>query len=33
MSVSALIAEIDAGRGRANLSSAIRVFVLESALQ
>ena len=33
MSVSALIAEIDAARGEANLSSAIRVFVLESALQ
>ena len=25
-----LVAEIDAGRGTANLSSAIRVFVLES---
>ena len=33
MSVSALIAEIDAARGEANLSSAIRVFVLECALQ
>jgi predicted DNA-binding ribbon-helix-helix protein len=32
-SLSALIAEIDASRGDANLSSAIRVFVLESALQ
>ena len=32
-SMSALIAEIDATRGQANLSSAIRVFVLESALQ
>jgi len=32
-SPSALIAEIDASRGGANLSSAIRVFVLESALQ
>jgi predicted DNA-binding ribbon-helix-helix protein len=32
-SLSALIAEIDASRGNANLSSAIRVFVLESALQ
>jgi predicted DNA-binding ribbon-helix-helix protein len=32
-SLSALIAEIDASRGEANLSSAIRVFVLESALQ
>ncbi len=33
LSLSALIAEIDASRGGANLSSAIRVFVLESALQ
>jgi predicted DNA-binding ribbon-helix-helix protein len=33
LSLSALIAEIDASRGDANLSSAIRVFVLESALQ
>lgn len=33
MSVSALIAEVDAARGGANLSSAIRVFVLECALQ
>jgi len=32
-SMSALIAQIDAERGEANLSSAIRVFVLESALQ
>ncbi|MGD1035883.1 MAG: ribbon-helix-helix domain-containing protein [Roseiarcus sp.] len=32
-SLGALIAEIDASRGDANLSSAIRVFVLESALQ
>ena len=32
-SMSALIAQIDAARGQANLSSAIRVFVLESALQ
>ena len=32
-STSALIAEIDAARGKANLSSAIRVFVLETALQ
>jgi predicted DNA-binding ribbon-helix-helix protein len=31
--ISALIAEIDASRGDANLSSAIRVFVLESAPQ
>ncbi|HYF55546.1 MAG TPA: ribbon-helix-helix domain-containing protein [Salinarimonas sp.] len=29
-SLAALVAEIDAGRGQANLSSAIRVFVLES---
>ncbi|MGO4871848.1 MAG: ribbon-helix-helix domain-containing protein [Roseiarcus sp.] len=33
LSLSALIAEIDASRGDANLSSAIRVFVLECALQ
>lgn len=32
-STSALIAEIDAGRGDANLSSAVRVFVLEAAFQ
>lgn len=32
-SVASLVAEIDAGRGEANLSSAIRVFVLERALQ
>lgn len=32
-SVSALIAEIDASRGETNLSSAIRVYVLEAALQ
>ncbi len=32
-STSALIAEIDAARGEANLSSAIRVFVLENAIQ
>lgn len=31
MSVQALIGEIDAGRGGANLSSAIRVFVLRGA--
>jgi predicted DNA-binding ribbon-helix-helix protein len=30
--VSALIGEIDANRGRRNLSSAARVFVLERAL-
>ena len=29
LSVSALIAQIDSARGEANLSSAIRVFVLE----
>ena len=33
LSLSALIAKIDAARGEANLSSAIRVFVLESAPQ
>ena len=33
ISLSALVAEIDAARGGANLSSAIRVFVLEAALQ
>jgi len=33
LSLSALIAEIDASRGNANLSSAIRVFVLENPLQ
>lgn len=32
-SVSALIAEIDAERAGANLSSAIRVFVLENLAQ
>ena len=31
--LSELIAHIDASRGGANLSSAIRVFVLESSLQ
>ncbi|MGO9674785.1 MAG: ribbon-helix-helix domain-containing protein [Methylocella sp.] len=31
-SLAALVAEIDAGRGAANLSSAIRVYVLQSAL-
>ena len=31
-SIASLVAEIDAGRGEANLSSAIRVFVLERAL-
>ena len=33
ISLSALVAEIDAARGEANLSSAIRVFVLEATLQ
>jgi predicted DNA-binding ribbon-helix-helix protein len=33
ISVQALIGEIDAGRGGANLSSAIRVFVLREALR
>jgi predicted DNA-binding ribbon-helix-helix protein len=33
LSLSALIAEIDTARGEANLSSAIRVYVLENALQ
>jgi predicted DNA-binding ribbon-helix-helix protein len=32
LSLAALIGEIDAGRGAANLSSAIRVFVLTQAL-
>jgi predicted DNA-binding ribbon-helix-helix protein len=32
-SINALVAEIDVGRGRANLSSAIRVYLLESAIQ
>jgi predicted DNA-binding ribbon-helix-helix protein len=31
MSVAALVAEIDQGRKRQNLSSAIRVFVLRAA--
>ena len=31
LSLSALVAEVDAGRGEANLSSALRVFALESA--
>ncbi len=30
LSIAALVAEIDAARGSANLSSAIRVFVLEA---
>ena len=33
LSMSALIARIDAERGEANLSSAIRVYVLEAVLQ
>jgi predicted DNA-binding ribbon-helix-helix protein len=32
-SINALVAEIDANRGPANLSSAIRVYVLESVVQ
>ena len=32
LSLPGLVAQIDAGRGAANLSSAIRVFVLEAAL-
>lgn len=32
VSLAALVAEIDAGRGEANLSSAIRVWLLEHAL-
>lgn len=32
MSLAALVAKIDAGRGEANLSSALRVFVLERAM-
>ena len=32
-SINALATEIDAARGQANLSSAIRLFVLESATQ
>ncbi|WP_371418371.1 ribbon-helix-helix domain-containing protein [Methylocapsa sp. S129] len=32
-SINALVAEIDANRGPANLSSAIRVFVFESVIQ
>ena len=33
VSLAALIARVDAGRGEANLSSALRVFVLEQALE
>lgn len=32
-SINALVAEIDVNRGRANLSSAIRVYLFESATQ
>jgi len=32
-SINALVAEIDANRGSANLSSAIRVFLFENAIQ
>lgn len=32
VSLAALIARVDAGRGSSNLSSALRVFVLERAL-
>ena len=32
LSIAALVAEIDAGRQGANLSSAIRVFVLEALI-
>ena len=32
VSLAALVARVDAGRGEANLSSALRVFVLERAL-
>lgn len=32
LSLSACVAQIDAARGRANLSSAVRVFVLREAL-
>lgn len=31
-SLASLVARVDAGRGKANLSSALRVFVLERAL-
>jgi predicted DNA-binding ribbon-helix-helix protein len=33
ISLSALVGEVDAARDGANLSSAIRVFVLEATLQ
>lgn len=32
-SIAALVAEIDAGRGDTNLSSAIRVFVLKALMR
>jgi predicted DNA-binding ribbon-helix-helix protein len=32
-SVNALVAEIDVNRGQANLSSAIRVYLFQSAIQ
>ncbi len=32
MALAALVAMVDAGRGEANLSSAIRVFLLDEAL-
>lgn len=32
VSLAALVARVDAGRGEANLSSALRVFVLERAM-
>ncbi len=32
-SLAALVAQVDASRGEANLSSALRVFVLERAIQ
>lgn len=32
LSLAALVGRVDAGRGAANLSSALRVFVLERAL-
>ncbi|MEK4033485.1 ribbon-helix-helix domain-containing protein [Methylocystis sp. IM3] len=32
ISLAALVARVDAGRGDANLSSALRVFVLERAM-
>jgi predicted DNA-binding ribbon-helix-helix protein len=32
ISLAALVCRVDAGRGEANLSSALRVFVLEQAL-